>query len=188
MNLTDYLGKAREMHLAALAGVLRERRQTDPQAVSEVLIELNSEAFSGIYRLRRPDILHRDDHGQIRITEVNEDRYLSFDPFVTAPMPGISIRYTPFHWYSLEVRVVGEITDWTPFEKWAHYWMDAEDARLVEGQEWSNTIHDVTEPSLGEGVWTFAIDLGSADVECIPQLVNLLVELGARTIELGTMG
>jgi hypothetical protein len=188
MTRIDCLNKAREIHLKAIRQVLRERRETDPRAVSEVLIEANSEALDGIYRLVRPDILYRDDQGTVCLDRVNEEDYLSFEPFSLRPAAGIEFRWAPFHWYQLEVRVVGDIRGWAAFERWAHHWLDADDARIVEGQEWANAIHEVTKPELADGTWNFTIDLGSAEVPCIDELTSVLVEQGAVTVEMGREG
>jgi len=186
MNIHDLFTKERELYLEGLRDSLAEQRKNEPRATSEVLVEINSEKFSGVYRLIRPDIIFAGAEGRPQIVEVNKERYFSFDLFTMKTDGGVSVRISPFHWNGFEVRVVGPITDWTKFEDWAAFWIDSTDARYEEGKEWLNVVHNVTTPEYENGRWNFSIDLGSAEIASIDELFDVLIKSGAREIEVGS--
>jgi len=185
MNFNDLLIQERELCIKALCEILADQRKIDPRAASEVLIELNSDKFSGVYRLMRPDILYKSVSGQPQVIEVNKQTYLSFDPFVMT-VDDIPVRISPFHWNGVEFHVAGRVKSWAAFEDWADYWIDSKDARYEEGKDWLNVIHSVTPPECENERWNFSVDFGSAEVSCINELLEILIQIGAREIEVGS--
>ena len=47
-------------------------------------------------------------------------------------------------------------------------------------------IHQVSQPVKDDGVWTLCIDMGSADLEALDELLGVLETLAVQQVEIGT--
>lgn len=185
MTPFEVFEQERTDYLCALKSCLHNIRERDPEAASEVLIELNNDHIPRPYRFFRPDILYRD-HGKPKIAEAVKDEYHSFDPHELVLSNGLKGILHPFQWDKIGARLHGEISDWAPFEDWVNKWLDVADDRTVPNVDFTGSIHHVTRPTHEAGVWSKCIDMGSADVDALNDLFGVFGSLGVERFEMGS--
>jgi|ERR1700677_1797450 len=184
-NVLNVMTKEREAYLACFAKGLAEHREISPQAVAELLIEINTQKIPLPYRYIRPDIIYKIAE-ESKIIEVNKNRHFSFDPYVFTTPSGIPATLHPFHWNGIEFRLFGDIVSWEPYDDWIRTWLDLEDLRSREGKDFQCVIHNATEPKRAGGFWELSIDMGSAELDALSDLFSVFAELGFGTIEIGS--
>jgi hypothetical protein len=185
MLIFELLSKEREDYLSILTNSLLEYRRKSPPAAAEVMLEPNSSSRPVPYRIIRIDIICGGAENP-RLIDVNKDQYYSFEPcdlIASGEIPG---KVFPLHWNGMEFRLFGEIKSWAAFEEWIRYWMDLDDVRCVKDQDFSNVIHNVTEPELKDDHYEFSVDMGSAEIDAFRSLLSLFVSMGVSRFEVGS--
>lgn len=185
MSPSDLFQKERADYLQALKLCLAQIRESDPQAASELLVELNTLEVPRPYRLMRPDIVYRNGD-ETKICKVVKDEWISFEPVDLQLTSGGLLKLNPFQWGSMELKLGGEVSDWLPFEEWVARWLDAEDARSSPDADFAGVIHQASQPVLLDGFWCLLIDMGSANLEALNELFDALGALRVRHVELLT--
>lgn len=146
-------------------------------------MELNTLEVPLPYRFIRPDILYKNGD-EIKICRVVKDECISFDPVDLQLASGAPLKLNPFQWDRLELKLVGEVTDWLPFEPWVDLWLDVEDSRSSPDMDFAGVIHQASQPVLLDGYWCLLVDMGSADLDALNELFEVLGTLGVQRIEL----
>ncbi len=184
MSPSEVFKRERTDYFQALESCLADIRKSHPNAVSEVLVELNTPEIPRPYRLMRPDILYKQG-AEPKILRVEKAEVLSFEPLDISLACGVPMKMHPFQWDKLELRLHGDVNDWLPFEEWVCKWLDVEDVKSSPDMDFAGLIHQVSQPVKDDGVWTLCIDMGSADLEALNELLGVLGTLAVQQVEMG---
>ena len=176
--------------LAALRDFYLERfRQSIAKATleldgiaTELLIEIPSLPHSEYcYRLYRVDVIgQRDGVSQVREVTLSEGSQASNCQWAQSH----NVKFAaPIVWYGIEFEVTG-ICPHEELISWTSRWLDIEDERWVDSQEFQMVIHSVTPPTRTVNGFQISVDFGSAPLEAFDELVQLL----SKTAELVSIG
>ena len=151
---------------------------------SEVLLEMDRYVPDPIYKLFRGDYV-REIKGEIKLTS-----FKLSGPFQHAVYResrcGMMVVVQPFEWNECTVQVLCERFDRQALEAWATYWMDTEDEKPYDADGVQQVIHYFSPPTYPEGKLTFAVDLGTAPVRAVLELLRIFeVEKGTLKVTIG---
>jgi len=185
MSPSEAFEKERTDYFQALESCLADIRELHPDAVSEVLVELNTTDLPRPYRLIRPDILYKQG-AEPKVLRVEKTEWLSFEPLDVSLASGIPMKVYSFRWDKLELRLYGDVNDWLPFEEWIDKWLDVEDSKSSPDVDFAGLVHQVRQPTKDNGAWTICIDMGSAGLDALNDLFEVLGKLPIQHVEIGT--
>lgn len=137
---------------------------------------------------RRGDLLIVRSGGDLE-RRVETVRALRFEPVTLVEPDGFVCVITPFRWDAAAVRVEAEGAaepDWGPVRRWYLEWFQSrfsDEAPDLEG-----AVHSLAGPETVPGGWEFVIDLGSAPVETLADLIGAFAATGVERIRIGEPG
>lgn len=180
------LDAARENYLSIYLRALSEARGAHDVAMPEVKVETTEEKLRKPYRYYTLDIFCRrgDKSGPI---EVNIAAASAFAP-VRESWQGLDVTLHPFVWNGLEFRLDGELADDAGLIAWMDKWMDIADKKPKDENRLSQIVHNVTQPQRTQGGWSFSVDFGSAPLDALVELIEVVRASGAKKLELGSFG
>ncbi len=184
MTVTELFQKERDDYVSELESCLAELRKTSPEAVTEVLVEVNSPETPRLFRLTRPDIISGPT-GDPKISRVVKDETIQFTTYETMLSKGAKLCLRPFRWDGLEVYLTGRISSWEPYEAWINKWLDVSEVMGLPGADFAGVIHQASMPSEQDGRWHLVIDMGSAGLDALNELLGVFQSIGAEIIEIG---
>jgi hypothetical protein len=186
--LTRILSEAREHYLAHYRRVIRRARADRPEAVPEVLVELDTPGSSLVRRLNRVDVIWGG-AANPSIIEANVDPVSTAACLHSEPGPP-ALRAFPLVWNSFEVVYPDEVDLGSGFTQWFERWLDVDDAQVPDEDGLAGVIHSVTVPGPFLTGWGFSVDMGSAPVSAVIELLALpaLRQVGAVDIGSFTYG
>lgn len=180
-NLTVLLTQIREHYLGALTRSLKEFQRDFSPSAPELLLEIGREADYA-FRLWRVDIASNVG-GETKVQEVNPSTHLNFPPQSLVPLPGLALTLNPIAWNGVDFRI-HTISTWDGLEAWTLRWLDVDDSHPQDENGFQGVIHSVTMPKASNGSTSFSVDFGSAPVAAFVELLQLLVNLGAKRVEI----
>ncbi len=140
--------------------------------------------------LRVDATIFRGDEGET--VAVETDSMLSYTPIelpwarpegepqrASGDQHQMTVHIEPFQWEGLELRVMfsGLTVDLQPLSRWFEKWVDLEDERN------DGVVHFLSDAAVeGDGTTSFEIDLGTAPIESLEDLFDVLVSLGATKV------
>jgi hypothetical protein len=162
---------------------LSDHRQELTRVVAEVMLELPRPSEPELlHRIYRVDILGQAPDGSKAI-EVNVDqlspRRASLEGF------GIPVSLHPAVWNGLEFEVDGDPPPEAGLLAWIAKWIDIDDERYDEGADFQGVIHNCFRPSRSEAGYRISVDFGSAPIEAVHELIDLLAPT-ARAMRIGS--
>jgi hypothetical protein len=86
--------------------------------------------------------------------------------------------------FSLWVRLARPV--WTRLEPWKKKWLEVGPGGEPDNDGLMGVVHSISAPTSEGGGFLFELNFGSAPVDALTELIDLLVEMGANEIELGT--
>lgn len=192
MTLGDLLDQIRDQYLAPFRAAISEQAGAEPPStfVAEPILrdEDGEPAREGGLDLpMRGDLFILKDEPEGR--NIDSEALIGFDPVNVAGPNGLAVTFTPFVWDMLDVTLGGVViddTDWTPLVDWFDRWFDEEEAHPVGPDGLSGVIHGLSEPADEDDAVVFTVDLGSAPVEALEELIEALALLGAASCRFGT--
>lgn len=190
MTLGELLAEIREHYLRTLRAALAEAAD-GPRRLGEPAyrLEHGELAREGPWRLPlRLDLVALTPAGA-RPQRVDSAGMLGFEPIELPWTGSTGLRVAPFVWDYAQVCVRGLPTapDWRPLVDWFEHWFDPEDIRPAGADGLSGVVHFLSDPQSGaaEGAHEFVVDLGSAPVAAVEEMLDVLARMGAREIALG---
>jgi len=166
--------------LSYLSGLEKFRALTQPSA-AEVMLEMPGEAALA-FRLNRADFASQTG-GEFH--EVNVETYLEFEPFRESDPSGMELTVFPLTWNSIEFR--GTFSpDTQPIEGWALKWLDRSQSRPADSHGLSGVIHSVNRFIDETGAIGYCVDFGSASVQALSELLDVLNNMGATRVEVSS--
>jgi hypothetical protein len=117
---------------------------------------------------------------------VDSERSLSFEPFSFEWDQKLVVTLSPFQWDLCEVRIFGLSgnADWTPVTDWFMSSFD-EPPSAESDKEFLDVVHFMSDPEFDGDCYSITLDLGSAPVETFESLLDALVLVGAKSVEIG---
>lgn len=134
------------------------------------------------YRLYRADMASNDD-GTPQITDVNPSTHLSFEPFGIEFMQDVTASVRPFVWNDLGIRSNTTLPA-EPVEEWAMRWLDMEDQLSKDEHGLQGVIHAIVREDADDGSTLLTIDLGSAPVDALQELIELALSAGVTHLSI----
>lgn len=184
MTVIELFQKERDDYVSALESCLAELRKTSPEAVAEVLVEVNSPETPRLFRLTRPDIISGP-ASDPKISRVVKDETIQFAAHEAMLSQGVKLCLRPFRWDDLKVCLAGRISSWESYEAWVNKWLDVSEILAVSGADFAGVIHQASMPSEQDGRWHLVIDMGSAGLDALNELLGVFQTIGAEFIEIG---
>ncbi len=139
---------------------------------------LNNEEPNELFKYYRLDYLKKDENGENRIVEFNTDGYLDHEP-LEFEVGNSRIEINPFVWNNCEIFIDNDLNDWNEFHEWIKKWIAIDDEYAQDENGFSGLIHNVTRPIEENSRITTAIDLGTAPVEALTELLEVFLNDGA---------
>ena len=140
--------------------------------------------FGVLHLPQRHDIRARRERRTVYY-DVVDGQMMRFDTFTYKARLGGEAVISPFQWNDLSVlfRLDGMPPNWLALRRW---YLESFQARFDESSpDFRGTVHSMSGPDKGlDGRWRLRIDLGSAPVEVVHDLVDMLTGMGARQVEL----
>jgi len=182
-NILAVAEQVRQHYLIGLIASFQEYEISHKPSSLEVMFELQR-AVALPFRLFRADMASNV-NGEANIQEVNLNSHLSFETFVEESVFGLTVEVQPMHWNDVEVYANAQIES-TAFEEWALKWLDLEDKHATSADGLQSVIHSITFHEQEIGCSRVTVDWGSAPLEAIEELLQLLSAKGATIARLST--
>ena len=185
MDVTERFASARELWMSRYVEALQEYRLKYDPSGPEVLLQLSENGEPPAFRLYRVDLAS----GAVtppNITDVNLESVPAFPPEQLMQASGLVVTIEPIHWNGVEFLVQGMSADSAPLADWCLKWLDTSESNPRDTHGLLGAIHSVTTPEVREDGVFFSVDFGSAPVEVVRSLLELLSSLGATTVRVGS--
>lgn len=106
-------------------------------------------------------------------------------PVVVLAPDGFPVEVAPFRWDQLHMVALFDegIPDWAPLRRWFLEWFQSRISDVAP--DLLGAVHRIDGPRAVRGGWRFTIDLGSAPVAALPDLVMAMAATGATGLQLG---
>lgn len=189
MALGQLLDQIRDYYVSRFIDAINEHSANDGVSVVHETAFCNAEGeivTEGTLALPlRGDVLIIRDGMVSDSFQIDTKEMLSFDP-ITFDWPdnAFDVQLQPFQWNWMQVRIFGlpSDPDWQPLRSWFLRWFrenDPADDELLGG------VHFLSDPEDGEDCSQLSIDLGTAPVESIEELLDVLGEMGTHRVQIG---
>lgn len=155
---------------------------TERDVVGELLVSVNNEAIPYPHRYIRVDIMYR--HGEdetARLCQVVLEPNENFQP-TGFKFGEFQVDIYPFSWESIQVAFDKAPKDVKQIESWITYWLDVEDKRIDSQADLSGAIHSFTRIETNGEWWFLTGDFGTAPVDALIELIELLASQGMSIV------
>ncbi len=134
------------------------------------------------------DLVFADDEGKWH-PEHADSHTIRFERAVHTHWEGrIEITIRQILWDYLEIHCSPwpVANDWAPLRAWFLQWFDSDDVKEPDAEGLSGVVHFISDPeTLNDGFRLF-VDLGSAPLDALGDLLNRLAELGVARCSFGS--
>ena len=185
-----YLDEIRDVYLNIYAEAISEcRKNKSVKVFAEAVFTTSDGEAIGEGPLGLPlrtDIVVVQDGVVKESFRVESELRFYFEDFSFEWKDKLLVTLSPFQWDCCQVRIFGlsESADWKPLVDWfmsnfhQSSQSDAED-------DFSGVVHFVSDPELQGECYLVELDLGSAPVEVFGTLLDSLILVGAKSVEMG---
>lgn len=97
---------------------------------------------------------------------------------------GIEVQQKSFSWEALQIEFSSREFTIEPLGPWLHRWLDPDETRSAGAVGLSGVVHDLAWSFTEPDVWGLTLDLGSAPIDALSELLDLLARVGVRRITL----
>lgn len=154
--------------------------------VNELLIRPGGMAVPPPYDQIRMDLVSNL-NGKFEVSRYEHEKpFKNFKPETIQYSAKLKVTIHPFVWNRVEVRSKQRPTTDRPLTEWAEQWMDISDTKSVQKGELLGVVHSVVYPSTSRGYWQTMVDLGSAELKSLENLLSVLEEMGFTQVEIGS--
>ncbi|KQV61882.1 hypothetical protein [Duganella sp. Root336D2] len=143
-------------------------------------------ALDGEYDLpMRADLVSRGGSQAGKVLSVDSHTRMQFSVH-TLPLPPAVVYVAPFVWDAVALRVGGLVPEQVGavLAPWFMDWFDPEDANRPNEEGLFGVVHFASDPRAEGALVAFELDLGSAPVPALEDLLARLAAAGARDIRL----
>ncbi|MEM6971639.1 MAG: hypothetical protein AAF577_02445 [Pseudomonadota bacterium] len=138
---------------------------------------------------RRGDLLILREGNDGLIRRVESDHVLRFEPVTLVEPEGFVCVISPFRWDAMQVLCErgenegGWTPNWGPVRRWFLEWFQSRYS--AEAPDLDGAVHALNGPEDRASGWLFQIDLGSAPVETLSDMIGAFAETGLPRIRIG---
>ncbi len=163
-----------ENHDVLLCSVETPKKKDDGQLV-----------FSGPIRLPSRDDITLFKGGEIeKVLSVKADSGIVFDQKSILWKDKLAVSLSPFRWSGCRVVLSGlsQTSRWQPLKDWYMQWFDGngEDS----GEKFIHATHEIKGPRVNGEKVEFTVDFGSSPVHAFDGLLDALITMGYKKVEL----
>jgi hypothetical protein len=176
MEFEEVIAHQRQSFVKQLKSFYENRKE----GAREILMALNSEEETLLFKLYRPDYLIKAD-GEFKMEELSPDTYSNHPP-INFTYGQMQVELNPFFWHGCEFIIDKEYNDIEWLKAWTKKWIDEEERLPVDSNGFTGAIHSVTYPTSENQKTKFTVDLGTASVDSFMDLVNCIKETGANRL------
>jgi hypothetical protein len=176
MKLEEILTHQRQSYIKQLTAFYEQRTG----GAKEILMELNSEEETLLFKLSRLDYLIKDE-GEFKIEELSPDTY-SNHPLINFTHGQLQIELNPFFWHGREFIIDNVYEDFTWLKSWTKTWIDVEDKFSVDSDGFTGAIHNVSFPIVEQQTTKFTVDFGTSSVDTFMDLIKNIKQTGANRL------
>jgi hypothetical protein len=164
-------------HFRKVAGEL----QVDPSCAIEVLVQPNDRTTPSPFCMMRVDAIIGG-AASPRVQRVADE--LVVDPRSDFSFSNrLQIVQEGFSWEALRLAFSAPKFDVTVLGPWLQAWLDVEETREPDSFGLSGVVHDLAWQQVAVSDWVLYVDLGSAGLETLVELLELVAAAGARRVE-----
>jgi hypothetical protein len=123
-------------------------------------------------------------NGEQSYFDITEELFVEFDPLMVRLDNNAPVSIAPFKWNQLQaiVHTRHGNPNWQPIRRW---YLEAFQSRFDEDSpEFHGVIHRISGPEGGPNRWRFEIDLGTANVDVIADMLEALNAVDVTHVEL----
>ncbi|MEM9783259.1 MAG: hypothetical protein AAF899_12380 [Pseudomonadota bacterium] len=138
---------------------------------------------------RRSDLLIIGNGSGDLVRQVTSDGVLNFEPVTLVEPEGFVCVIGPFRWDAMQVmgergeREGGWTPNWTPVRRWFLEWFQSRFSS--EAPDLDGAVHALSGPEERSQGWHLRIDLGSAPVETVSDMIGAFADTGLSRIRIG---
>jgi len=183
----DHLSIARDRYLAFFRKGIRARRETQPSATPELLLLPDgNEQLPDLYRLYRMDLIWKNEQDQHRMNEFNLDPLPEMPAVLEGSVGNMSVVFYPVVWNAFEFRFPNIESDWAEFDRWYQKWLNLDDTNFRDSDGLSGVVHHAARPQIEGEMLVIPVDFGSAPVNAVIELLQVLATAGVQKVEVGS--
>ena len=185
MDVTARFSAAREFWMSRYIDALRDYRLKYQPGGPEVLLQLSDNGVARPFRLYRIDLAS----GSVNppnLTDVNPVNSPEFETERITLPSGLAVTLEPFHWNGVEFLVQGMAHDFSRVADWCLQWIDESESNQHDVHGLLGAIHSVTAPEVRDDGVFFSVDFGSAPIEAVNSLIDLLSLMGANAVRISS--
>jgi hypothetical protein len=150
------------------------------EGAKEILMSLNSEEETLLFRLSRLDYLLNVD-GEFKIEELSPDTYSNHSQ-LNFTYGQLQVELHPFFWHGCEFIIDREYEHFDWLKSWTKTWIDEEDKFQADDEGFTGAIHNVSFPVTEKQRTKFTVDFGTASVHVFLDLIYKIKDTGAERL------
>jgi hypothetical protein len=177
MDPAAFVTRIRDHYVDQFRDFAKQQRASCTVGAAEVKLQL-SEQSGLLDRLYCADFIKND--GAQEIVELQSENFLAFEP-IAGMFGKASLSIEHLRWDDVLIRHDLEEVPPGPLSRWFQLWFDPDDVRHDPSAELSSVIHSVLLQPNG-----ISIDFGSADPNAFWDMLQLLEEAGATSLEVSS--
>ena len=189
MELTELLDKIRSHFVERLLeAIADERAGSDATVVHEPILRNGRGEIVRAGPLETPsriDIVKAKDGEVIESLNVDTGQMLSFAPFdFTWPSNELSVTIEPFQWNWLQLQTTAApaADQWRVMQQWYLKWFGESDPAM---DQLAGAVHFFDDPRIDGAEIELTIDMGTAPVDALEELLDAAGALGAEAVRIG---
>jgi hypothetical protein len=159
-----------------------EELKTEPSFAVELLVRPNGRTTPAPFCLTRIDIISGESAApQItRIADSLEETSSNADFQLPS---GLQLQQHAFSWEALRLRFSDPRFKIESLQGWLTGWLDVEEVREPDSSGLSGVVHDLAWTT-NQGTWQLHVDLGSASIDALEELLSCIAAAGVTSVEL----
>jgi hypothetical protein len=181
----EYLRQRREEYRERYLNAIRDLRERGHDCHTEVWLQPQRPVGDEGVAPLCVDILVSKSDGKREHWSVNAEEAPEGEVVGVWRVGQVDVKVFPLTWEALLVWVHHPEPDWCVLDSWRQRWMDPDQEREKDENGLDGVAHFLSEPVAEGGGWLMEVDLGSAPVEALVELMEKLVAMGADEAELG---
>lgn len=171
MEFTEIISYQRSSYIKQLLKFYEKRNN----GLKEGLMELNSESETLLFNLSRIDYIITENN-EYKIEELTPETYTNHQK-IDLNFGDLNIELNPFFWHGCELIIKSNSKENKEYEwlkKWTKKWIDEDDEFEINKNGLSGVIHNVSIPIFENNEISITVDLGSAPVEALIELLDII--------------
>jgi hypothetical protein len=183
----DHLSSARDRYISFFRKGIRQRKETHPTATPELLLLPDgNEDIPELYRLYRMDLIWKNEQEQHKMNEFNLDPLPDLPAMLEGTVGNMNVVVYPVIWNAVEFRFEKFDGDWSELDRWYQKWLNTDDTNFRDVDGLSGVVHHAARPDIDGDLAIIPVDFGSAPVNAVMELLQVLETIGVKRVEVGS--